>query len=195
MRPVEVAGGAVQMAAVGKTVSLVMACPVRIQLGSSCRQHVGGEHAIVRRAEIHAGGHERDVRIPLQFTLDPHHAVQRLVPVHGVVFREGLAGSAVGNQQRPDRPFALLPGQPGAGEGIDDAAREEDLLRRLEEAGVLHEERALLRKVHLEPLVDGHLGLVRLHLAEIGTDGDVEREGVLDDHFAVDPRASLRWRS
>ena len=58
----------------------------------------------------------------------------------------------------------------------------------MEVARVLDEEGALLGEEHLEALIDGDLGIVGLHLAEIGIDGPVEGEGVSQDYLGVEPR-------
>ena len=59
----------------------------------------------------------------------------------------------------------------------------------MEVPGVLDEERPLLGVEHLEPLVDSHLRLVRLHLAEVGIDRSVERDGIADHGLQIDTHA------
>jgi len=56
---------------------------------------------------------------------------------------------------------------------------------------VLHKERALFRIDDLEALVDGYLGLIRFYLAEIGIEGDIERESIPQYCLGVQPGASL----
>ena len=60
-----------------------------------------------------------------------------------------------------------------------------------EEVGVLEEERPLLGKEDLEALVDGDLRLVRLDLAEVGVQREVEGHGVARHQLHVEAGAAL----
>src|SRR5436309_11229983 len=64
----------------------------------------------------------------------------------------------------------------------------------LEIVRVLQKERALLRKVDLEPLIDGDLRLVRLDLAEIGMHRRIDDERVAQYEFRIEPGAVRDFR-
>ncbi len=80
--------------------------------------------------------------------------------------------------------------QPDAKLRIGNVSREKQVERRLEEVCIFQEKWTLLRKVDGETLVDGHLGLVGFHLAEIGIHGCVQHQAVFQDGLAV--KAHLR---
>ena len=88
---------------------------------------------------------------------------------------------------RPDVPAAEFAGEPRAEFRVHDAPRKEELLRRLEEAGVLQKEGPLLRELDFEALIDGHLRIVRFHLAEIRIQRDVERQRIVQHRLHVHP--------
>ena len=75
---------------------------------------------------------------------------------------------------------------------VHDATAEEEVDGRLEVAGVLQEERSPLREEDLEALVDRHLGLVGLHLAEVGVHGGVEDQAVAEDALEVQAAGEVR---
>src|SRR5207247_2815324 len=93
-----------------------------------------------------------------------------------VVDRDGAEGPAAG-----------LSREPHAAARVHDLSRVEQVDGCLEVARVLDEEGALLGEEHLEALIDGDLGIVGLHLAEIGIDGPVEGERVSSDYLGVEP--------
>ena len=102
-----------------------------------------------------------------------------------------LARRAVVDHQRARRPLPVLAGHPRAELRIPHPPREEQRQRRVEEVGVLEEERPLLREEDLEALVDRHLRLVGLDLAEVGVDGEVEGDRVARHQLHVDAGAAL----
>ena len=115
--------------------------------------------------------------------------------------------AAIVGGDRAEGPRAALAGEANAKLRILNAAREEQHLghqarRRiggrgahvLEHRCALEKERTLLRVEQLEALVHGHLGLVRLDLAEIRVDGQVQRHGVLDHHLGIEAGTAIEWR-
>jgi len=96
-----------------------------------------------------------------------------------------LAGRLIVGPQGAHRPGARLAREADAELGIDDPPGEHQVDRGAEVVGVFEEERPLFREIHLEAAVDGDLGAVRFHLAEVGIDGHVEHEAVLEDHLGV----------
>jgi hypothetical protein len=77
---------------------------------------------------------------------------------------------------------------------VDDAAGKKSD-GRVEEAGALGEEGPLLGEVHLESLVDRHLGLVGFHLTEVGVERPVERERAGHDHLGVEAATKVLLRA
>ena len=102
-----------------------------------------------------------------------------------------VAGRAIVDHQRARRPLAVLAGHPRAELRVPHPPRKEQRQRRGEEVGVLEEERPLLREEDLEALVDGHLRLVGLDLAEVGVDGEVQGDRVARHQLHVDAGAAL----
>ena len=77
---------------------------------------------------------------------------------------------------------------------VDDVARVDQEDRRAEVIRVLEKERPELGKVDRVTLVDGELGLIGFHIAEIGIDGSVEHDAVFDDELGFAARQCLQGR-
>jgi len=103
-----------------------------------------------------------------------------------------LFGRPVVHPDGAQCPATGFGGDARPGAGIGDAPRKEQVHGRLEVARVLDEEGSLLREEHLEPLVDRHLRLVRLHLAEVRVDRAVQRDGIPDHGLQVQAQAPVR---
>src|SRR5439155_19897335 len=89
-----------------------------------------------------------------------------------------------------ERPAAGFARQAPAESWIDDAARKEQPLGRSEKVGILGEERSLFRIEDLVALVDRHLQVIGLNLAEVGIDRGVERERIAKHRLGIQTEAS-----
>ena len=98
---------------------------------------------------------------------------------------------AVGNSQYADGPLSQAAGDAGTDSRVAQTAREEEILGSLKIAGVFEEERAAFGEKHLEALVDGHLRVVRFHLAEVGVDRDIESQGFVKHGLDVHAQARV----
>ncbi len=122
----------------------------------------------------------------------PQNRVLALLAEQGIVVRDRQAWGAIVRVECPDRVFPRLSREARSQLRVHDAAAEEQVDRRLEVAGVLQEERPPLRKEDLETLVHRHLGLVRLHLAEVRVCGQVEDQAVPEDSLEVQAAVEVR---
>ena len=98
--------------------------------------------------------------------------------------------------ERSERDASGRSGQLRAKDRIDDVPRVDGVEHggialavagQVEQARAFHEERALLRKVHGEALVDFHLERVAFHLAEIGIHRRVQVTVEVSPHLALTP--------
>jgi hypothetical protein len=138
------------------------------------------------------GVQDADTRLVEQVAGDAQNADAGVAPRHGASGIGELAGGLVVDGESADRPGTHLAREPRPQRRIGDAAREDEVQRRLELPRVLQEEGALLGEEDLEALVRGDLGLVGLHLSEVGVRRQVEREGVLQDDLGVQAAGGVR---
>ena len=123
--------------------------------------------------------------LPRKFTLDAEHANSSGSIAARITVRDALARRVVVHHQTRERPARRFPGHTAAEPGIRNTPREEQVLRSLEEPGVLDREWTLLGKEHLVTLVDGDLRLVGLDLTEIRVDGEVDGHRVLENSLGI----------
>ena len=142
------------------------------------------EHASEAAIQLAVGPEEPDGRLFPQLALHAQRADPGATAGQGVR-RRHAAGLPVVDGDRAQGPAPGLPAQPQAGAGVHNATREEQVHRRLEIARVLDEERSLLGEEHLEALVDGHLRIIGLDLAEVRVDSCVEGQGVAHHQLGV----------
>ena len=140
--------------------------------------------------QLAVAGEQAERGLARKVALDPDHARVRALAVERVAERNA-SGPLVVHEESADHPWTLLAGEPSASARLCEAAGEEQLDRGLEVAGVLDEERTLLRELDLEALVGGHLRLVGLDLAEVRLDRDVHGDGVLHHRLDVGSIALL----
>ncbi len=119
------------------------------------------------------------------------------MPLYARAPKIGLDGSAalsrsfVVGEDHAERPGACFSGEPRAELRIGDAPGEDQVQRSLKVLRVLDEERPLLGKEDLEPLVHRDLRLVRLHLAEVGIDRSVEDQALAKDQLRIEADAGV----
>ena len=74
---------------------------------------------------------------------------------------------------------------------MNDPTGEKQVDGGIEVIRVLEKERTLFREEDLKALVDGHLWLVGFDLAEIGFNGCVQNQAVLDDELRIESAVKL----
>src|SRR5262249_33034842 len=147
---------------------------------------IEGLDAVVAAGELTVGEQDADVGLFGEVALHADDADFGTVVVMRVAGIERLAGGAIVDGQYSEIPSSQSAGEARAEFGIDDAPRKEQVLRSGEVGVVFQEEGALLGKLDFEALVDGYLRVVGFHLAEIGVEGDVERERIVQHSLGVE---------
>jgi hypothetical protein len=107
-------------------------------------------------------------------------------PRNGSVLGRFRAGRLVVHEHGAETPSPLAARELQAALGVDDAAREQERRFSPEKIRVLEEERAPFWKLDLEALVDGHLWLVGLDLAEVRVVGEVEHHTVAQHELRIE---------
>src|SRR5439155_6909557 len=102
---------------------------------------VGRVHAIEGIAGIATGGQQSKIGILAKLALGSED--RRVAALRG---QESTRRSAIVGRDRPQHPTSQLAGHPSAKLRVGDAAREEQVLRRLKESGMLEKEWPPLRE-------------------------------------------------
>ena len=157
---------------------------------------IEGGDAVEAAGEFATGEEGSDVGLLAEFALDAGDGDEGVSVAIGIVWSEGVAGRAIVNGEQAEIPAAELAGEARAEFGVSNAAGEEEVFGRDEVTGIFEEKWAFFGELDFEALVDGDLGIVGFDLAEIGIQGNVERERRVDDGFGVEAGAGrvLRFK-
>src|SRR5260370_37760183 len=133
-----------------------------------------GRRGVAGVREVVAKKKAANVRLVAELPRDAHHSVHgtRVVRTAG----ESPSWPAVVDHQRAKGPLAELPRHASAELRVRDPARKKQIDRGRKKTRIFNKERPLFREENREALIDGELRVVRLHLAEIRIQRNVERQ-------------------
>src|SRR5580704_10489645 len=108
----------------------------------------------------------------------------------GIAGGNSLSWASVIHTQNTECPWAKLPGKAGAILRLNNIVGVVQADRGLEIAAVFNKERPHLSEVGRKALVWDR-GIVNAHLAEVGVDGGVEDQAVVQDELCIEAGIAL----
>jgi len=146
---------------------------------------VDAADAVPALAKFFIGVDRTDARSFAYIFRDAAHRDGGMLPVKRVARRDGLSWLAIVGHKESDIRMVDLSRDADAVLGMHNAARVDEINGRNKVVGVLKKERPQLGKINREALIDGELWLLGFDIAEVGIDGGVDNDAVLQDQLGL----------
>ncbi len=155
------------------------------------RGKVDSADAIPSAAELPVGVDGPDAEVPAEILRDAAHGERCPLAVERIFGRGRLAGIAIVDKERANVGIVDFPRHARAIGGVHDVARVDQVDGRGKIVCIFEEERAQFRKIDGVTLIHRELRLLRFHRTEVGIDGGVEHQALVENHLGFTARRAF----